>query len=159
MVIIETKAPSNKAEMITESNINRKAFHEAVYYYLERAVDTTKSKAMIFTKCQLRRLIVTDGINWFLFDVNKIHSITDGKIEHAFYQYKNGQRPYKDDTAAFYEELRQYFDEMNVNEKLEYLYFNAEECSKTKSRTIALYKVLSASYLLKRLSLFRIRIH
>ena len=150
LVIIETKAPSNKAEMITESNINRKAFHEAVYYYLERAVDTTKSKAMIFTKCQLRRLIVTDGINWFLFDVNKIHSITDGKIEHAFYQYKNGQRPYKDDTAAFYEELRQYFDEMNVNEKLEYLYFNAEECSKTKSRTIALYKVLSASYLLKK---------
>ena len=150
LVIIETKAPSNKAEMITESNINRKAFHEAVYYYLERAVDTTKSKAMIFTKCQLRRLIVTDGINWFLFDVNKIHSITDGKIEHAFYQYKNGQRPYKDDTAAFYEELRQYFDEMNVNEKLEYLYFNAEKCSKTKSRTIALYKVLSASYLLKK---------
>ena len=150
LVIIETKAPSNKAEMITESNINRKAFHEAVYYYLERAVDTTKSKAMIFTKCQLRRLIVTDGINWFLFDINKIHSITDGKIEHAFYQYKNGQRPYKDDTAAFYEELRQYFDEMNVNEKLEYLYFNAEECSKTKSRTIALYKVLSASYLLKK---------
>ena len=150
LVIIETKAPSNKAEMITESNINRKAFHEAVYYYLERAVDTTKSKAMIFTKCQLRRLIVTDGINWFLFDANKIHSITDGKIEHAFYQYKNGQRPYKDDTAAFYEELRQYFDEMNVNEKLEYLYFNAEECSKTKSRTIALYKVLSASYLLKK---------
>ena len=150
LVIIETKAPSNKAEMITESNINRKAFHEAVYYYLERAVDTTKSKAMIFTKCQLRRLIVTDGINWFLFDVNKIHSITDGKIEHAFYQYKNGQRHYKDDTAAFYEELRQYFDEMNVNEKLEYLYFNAEECSKTKSRTIALYKVLSASYLLKK---------
>ena len=150
LVIIETKAPSNKAEMITESNINRKAFHEAAYYYLERAVDTTKSKAMIFTKCQLRRLIVTDGINWFLFDINKIHSITDGKIEHAFYQYKNGQRPYKDDTAAFYEELRQYFDEMNVNEKLEYLYFNAEECSKTKSRTIALYKVLSASYLLKK---------
>ncbi len=149
LVIIETKAPSNKAEMITESNINRKAFHEAAYYYLERAVDTTKSKAMIFTKCQLRRLIVTDGINWFLFDINKIHSITDGKIEHAFYQYKNGQRPYKDDTAAFYEELRQYFDEMNVNEKLEYLYFNVEEAGRSKSQLSTIFKILSPDYLTK----------
>ncbi|MFR7564660.1 MAG: Eco57I restriction-modification methylase domain-containing protein [Oscillospiraceae bacterium] len=149
LVIIETKAPSNKAEMITESNINRKAFHEAVYYYLERAVDTTKSKAMIFTKCQLRRLTVTDGINWFLFDINKIHSITDGKIEHAFYQYKNGQRPYKDDTATFYEELRQYFDEMNVNEKLEYLYFNVEEAGRSKSQLSTIFKILSPDYLTK----------
>lgn len=104
---------------------------------------------MIFTKCQLRRLIVTDGINWFLFDINKIHSITDGKIEHAFYQYKNGQRPYKDDTAAFYEELRQYFDEMNVNEKLEYLYFNADEAGRSKTQLSTIFKILSPDYLTK----------
>ena len=155
LVIIETKTPYNKSEMIYEGNLNRKALHEVVYYYLERAVDTSKSKAMISIKCQIRHLIVTDGINWFLFDANAIHEITDGKIEHAFYQYKNGQRPYKDDTSAFHEELRQYFDEMNINEKLSYIYFNAEECSRTKTQTTGVYNVLSQGYLLKN----RIRIN
>ena len=86
MAIIETKAPQNKAEMITENHLNRKALHEMVYYYLERAVDISKSKAMISVNCQIRRLIITDGINWFLFDVNDIHNITDGKIENRYYQ-------------------------------------------------------------------------
>ena len=117
MAIIETKAPQNKAEMITENHLNRKALHEAVYYFLERAVDTTKSKAMISVNCQIRRLIITDGLNWFLFDVNDIHNITDGKIEKSYYEYKNGKRPYKGDTPAFYEELRQHFDNMDINAK------------------------------------------
>ena len=63
LVIIETKTPYNKSEMIYEGNLNRKALHEVVYYYLERAVDTSKSKAMISIKCQIRHLIVTDAIN------------------------------------------------------------------------------------------------
>lgn len=149
LVIIETKTPYNKSEMIYEGNLNRKALHEVVYYYLERAVDTSLSKAMISRKSQIRHLIVTDGINWFIIDASEIHKITDGKIEHAYYQYKHGQRPYKDDTTAFYEELRQYFDEKNINENLPYIYFNIEECSRTKTLITRIYNVLSQSYLLK----------
>ena len=149
MAIIETKAPQNKAEMITENHLNRKALHEAVYYFLERAVDTTKSKAMISVNCQIRRLIITDGLNWFLFDVNDIHNITDGKIEKSYYEYKNGKRPYKGDTPAFYEELRQHFDNMDINAKLPYIYFNVEECLTKKTLITNVYKVLSQSYLIK----------
>lgn len=36
LAIIEAKAPQNKAEMISEQNINKKALWEAVYYYLEK---------------------------------------------------------------------------------------------------------------------------
>ena len=33
-VLIEVKKPSNKAEMISLNDLNKKALHEAVFYYL-----------------------------------------------------------------------------------------------------------------------------
>ena len=33
-VIIETKKPSNKSEMVSDSKINVKALHEIIFYYL-----------------------------------------------------------------------------------------------------------------------------
>ena len=149
LAIIETKAPQNKSEMLTVNNINKKALWEAVYYYLDKTIDTTKSKAMISIKTDLRRLIITDGINWFLIDPTVIHTITDGNIENRFYKYKNGKLPYANDTAAFYEELRQHFDEIDINEKLKYVYFDISTCINNKNKLTNLYKILSESYLLK----------
>src|SRR5690554_3181801 len=37
-VLIEVKRPSNWAEMITREQINRKAMHEAVHYYLQERI-------------------------------------------------------------------------------------------------------------------------
>src|SRR5699024_11196302 len=38
-VIIEAKRPSNKAEMISVDDLNRKAFHESILYYLRERID------------------------------------------------------------------------------------------------------------------------
>jgi len=149
LAIIEAKTPVNKSEMVTSDNVNRKALWEVIYYFLERTIDVSKSKAMIFTQSEVRRLIITDGINWFLIDSAAAHAVIDGNIERRFWQYKNGKLPYANDTTAFYDELRQRFDEMDITEKLDFIYFNIEECVSKKQTLSNLYKILSESYLLK----------
>ena len=148
LAIMEAKAPQNKAEMITPKHFNRKALHEVIYYYLERAIDTSKTKAMISTDCQIRRLIISDGYDWYLFDANDIHAITNGGIENRYFQFKKGQTPYSD-TASFYEELRQRFDTIDIEEILPYIHFNIKECISKQSLLKNLYKVLSENYLIK----------
>lgn len=64
--------------MPTCDNINKKALWESVYYFLERAVSISHSKAMISSDSELRRIIITDGLNWFLIDSSDIHAVTDG---------------------------------------------------------------------------------
>ena len=149
LAIIEAKAPQNKAEMISEQNINKKALWEAVYYYLEKTIDVSNSKAMVSTQAEVRRLIITDGLKWFLIDSAAVHKIVDGGIERRFWMYKNSKLSYCNDTAAFYEELKQHFDKMNISEELEYIYFDITECISKKQGLSNLYKILSESYLLK----------
>ena len=132
LAIIEAKAPQNKAEMISEQNINKKALWEAVYYYLEKTIDVSNSKAMVSTQAEVRRLIITDGLKWFLIDSAAVHKIVDGGIERRFWMYKNSKLSYCNDTAAFYEELKQHFDKMNISEELEYIYFDITECISKK---------------------------
>mgnify|MGYP006972487090 CR=1 FL=1 len=148
LAIMEAKAPQNTAEMISPNHFNRKALHEVVYYYLERAIDPTKTKAMISTDCQIRKLIISNGYDWYLFDANDIHSITNGGIENRYLQFKKGLTPYSD-TASFYEELKQRFDTIDIEDTLPYIHFNIKECLSKKSLLINLYKVLSENYLIK----------
>ena len=59
-VLIETKSPTNKTEMVRRDNLNVKSFHELVLYYL-RERKTGKN-------LELRYLIVTNIYEWFVFD-------------------------------------------------------------------------------------------
>ena len=147
--IIETKQPSNKNEMPSENSINKKALWEAVYYFMERTIDVTKSKPVISTESEVRRLIITNGYQWFLFDASEIHKIIKGEIVTRYFKYKNNQLPYKNDSATFYDELRQQFENINISESLEYVYFDIKDCLKTKKTLKLLFISLSEVYLLK----------
>lgn len=59
-VIIETKSLKNNNEFPTKDNINVKAFHELILYYL-RERDKGNDN--------IKNLIITNGREWFLFDV------------------------------------------------------------------------------------------
>jgi hypothetical protein len=61
-VIIEAKRPSNKNEMISKSNLNKKALQELVLYYLRESI-TNKN-------LDIKNLIVTNINEWFIFDEN-----------------------------------------------------------------------------------------
>ena len=147
--IIETKTPHNKAEMLSVLNINRKALWEAIYYYLERTVDISKSKPGQLPDSEIRRLIVTDGIHWFVFDSEEIYSVVKHKLINIFFKYKNNKLSFANDSAAFYELIHQELDEQNANSELKYIYFDICECYKKSSMLTALYKVLSDNFLLK----------
>ncbi|MBF0647901.1 hypothetical protein IR083_03590 [Dysgonomonas sp. GY75] len=59
-VLIEVKKPTNKAEMISNDNLNAKSFQELVLYYFRE-----RSKSKNF---ELRYLIITNINEWFVFD-------------------------------------------------------------------------------------------
>ncbi len=61
-VLIETKKPGNKVEMLRHDNINVKAFQELVLYYLRERISGKN--------LEIRHLIATDIYEWFIFDAN-----------------------------------------------------------------------------------------
>lgn len=58
-VIMEFKKPSNKAEMITCDNMNKKALHEAIKYFYDE-----KHKG----NYHIKNIIIGDGISYFIFN-------------------------------------------------------------------------------------------
>jgi hypothetical protein len=63
-VIIEAKNPTNKSEMLTNRNMNKKAFQELVLYYLRERI-THKN-------LEVKHLIATNINEWFIFDATLV---------------------------------------------------------------------------------------
>lgn len=147
-VIIETKKPSNKAEMITDRKINVKALHEIIYYYLTETRDVTGSKVRRVPDAEIRRCIITDTQVWAIFDANNIEKIVDGYLEKLFYKYKNNQLIYSNNNDKFYKDIKDYLNQTAIEESLEYVYFELSNIKDNK-KTQSLFKLLSPAYLLK----------
>ena len=65
-VIIEAKKPSNKAEFISENNLNKKALQELLLYYLRERLDGKNNN--------IKHLITTNGYEWFLFKAEDFYN-------------------------------------------------------------------------------------
>ena len=61
-VILEIKSTTNKAEMISNANLNGKALQELVLYYLRERI-TLKNNDLKF-------LVVSNIYEWFIFDAH-----------------------------------------------------------------------------------------
>jgi len=61
VVLIEMKKPSEQKDMLSLKDLNRKALHELVLYYLTEFVDNGHNNA-------IRYLIATNGYDWFIFE-------------------------------------------------------------------------------------------
>ena len=156
-VMIETKKPNNKNEMLKTDDINRKALHELILYYLEESRLTDAECVKSNSLCEIRSLVVTNGIEWFIFNANDIEKICDGYLERQYYKYKNNQLIYSNDNAKFYSEIKDYLEKSDLN-KLNFVYFNLYEISSAKDKR-ELYKVLSAPFLFKEAPQLQIKEH
>ncbi len=165
-VIIETKKPTNRAEMLktfastsenktkgeqmlTHEKINVKAFQELVLYYLRERI-TLKN-------LEIKYLIATNINEWFVFDAN----IFEKYFAHSkafvkqFNDFENGRLAGKT-TEFFYSEIAEPFIE-SITHEIEYTYFDIREYEnplrnndkKDDNKLIALYKLLSPEHLLK----------
>ena len=147
-VIIETKKPSNKAEMITDKKINVKALHEVINYYLTETRDVSGTKVKRFPDVEIRRCIITDTQSWAIFDANSIEKIVDGYLEKLFFKYKNNQLIYSNNNDKFYKDIKEHLNQTAIDEALQYVYFDIADINDIK-KAQKLYKLLSPAFLLK----------
>ena len=149
LVLIETKKYDNTSEMVKVDDINKKALHEIFYYYLESSRDFSGNRVVLKTDVEIRRAIITDTVNWFIFDANNIEKVCTGYLEQQYYKYKNNQLPFSNDTSKFYSLISEYFTKINITNKLDFISFNLRDLYKNKSEWKNIYKIFSNYYLLK----------
>jgi hypothetical protein len=145
-VIIEAKRPSNKSEMLSKTNLNKKALQELVLYYLRERV-TNKN-------LDIKNLIVTNINEWFIFDENLFERLF-AKNKSFVKQFENFEFG-KKSTSVFYKEIAEPFIQ-GVLSQIEYTYFNLQDFqqvlrnaeTKDDNQLISLFKLLSPPHLLK----------
>ena len=147
-LLIEVKSTTNKGEMVSVENLNRKALQELLLYYLRERV-TKKNN-------DIKYLIATNTHEFFIFDAHE--------FENKFYRDKNLRREFQDfqdgrktstKTDFFYTEIASvYIDK--VQDSLEYTYFNLCDYvnylnggNAVSRKLVELYKILSDTHLLK----------
>ena len=148
-VIVETKRPTNKWEMITTKEINAKAFHELLLYYLRERITNNN--------LEMRNLIVTNIYEWYIFDANVFERLfaQNKQLVKEFKEFEKGTLS-GTKTDFFYSEIAHPFID-SLHQKIEYAYFDIRDYEKPlrnnnpddDNKLIALYKLLSAEHLLK----------
>ena len=148
-VIIEAKSPTNRAEMLKKENINTKAFHELVLYYLRERIS--------HKNLEVKWLVATNIYEWFFFDAQLFEkAFAQNKIlVKQFIDFEEGRMGGKT-TEFFYKEIAEpaiaaigielpftHFDIRQYEKPLR----NADKADDNK--LIALYKLISPQHLLK----------
>lgn len=148
-VLIEVKRPSNTNEFLSSKNINKKALHELLLYYLKERVDKKNNN--------IKHLIATNGYEWYLFKGEDFYTYfyKNVRLKKEYEAFRDGE---KDSTKneLFYNEIAtKYIDE--VGENLNYVYFNVKEYeqyldleNKKDNKLVSLYKTLSSTHLLNK---------
>jgi len=148
-VIIETKRPTNKSEMVTKVDLNRKAFHELILYYLRERI-TEKN-------LEVRHLIISNVHEWFIFDAQVFEKLfaKNKSFVKQFQQFESGQLS-SNNTATFYNDIARPFVEQ-IKEEISFTHFNLKDYEsilkkpevENSRKLIALFKILSPEHLLK----------
>jgi len=145
-VIIETKKPSNKSEMISEAKPNTKAMHELVLYYLRERID--------HANINITHLIITNVYEWCIVDENwfETNVYRNPKLRKDYENWKLSGK----DTKFFYESIAQpYLSQLN--ESFSFTYFDLRDYRQyitagereNDNKLIPLYKIFSPAHLFK----------
>lgn len=148
-VIIEAKRPSNN-EMITEADLNRKAFHEAILYYLRERIDNGNE--------DIKHIIITDVYQWFVFDAQDFerHFYESEKLRGWYQEWKQGQKV-NSSTQFVYDHLLEFVGELDANIRAAHLSLSSyrsllekEELSRDEQKKLVpVYKLFTPVHLLK----------
>ena len=142
-VIIEAKKPSNKAEFLTQSNLNRKALQELLLYYLRERVDNENNN--------IKHLIATNGYEWYLFKAEDFYNFFY-KNKALIKEYKAFRDGLKDTSKneLFYNEIaKKYIAEVESVLPFVHLDFSKTNFNKLSDVHLnTLFKVFSNVHLL-----------
>ncbi len=132
-VIIEFKALKNPNEFIKKGDLNVKAFHESLFYYLiERKNGNNNLKHLILAT--IKELYIIDANEFEVFNKDK-------EIKKAFENChdKKGNDPR---TKAFYDACQKHLNELDRSLKYHHI-------SLKKENLALIYQALSPNFLLK----------
>ncbi|HTO36092.1 MAG TPA: hypothetical protein VLZ72_07630, partial [Flavobacterium sp.] len=101
-VIVEAKKFGNKSEMISQDNLNAKAFQELVLYYLRERISGKN--------LEIRNLIITNVYQWYIFDASVFEKIfaRNKSFVKQFEDFENG-RLSGTTTDFFYADIAKIF--------------------------------------------------
>ncbi|MBU1101962.1 MAG: Eco57I restriction-modification methylase domain-containing protein [Bacteroidetes bacterium] len=146
-VLLEVKKASNKSEMITSNDINKKAFHELILYYLRERVDGKN--------IDIKHLVATNIYEWFIFDATDFERLfykNSGLIK-KYEEWKTKQKV-SGNTDLFYNDIaKPFLDELK--DEIKVTHFDLRNFNLTSSESgdekklISLYKIFSPVHLLK----------
>ncbi|MCX2741514.1 DUF7149 domain-containing protein [Pontibacter anaerobius] len=148
-VLLEVKRPTNKADMPTTDNLNYKATHELLLYYLRERLEHNNH--------DMRHLIVTSVHEWFVFDALEFDRLffRNTQLKKDFADWSAGRKA-SGSTDFFYKEIAAPYL-AKLQESINYTYFNLKDYEKPLRnknpkddvKLVALYKLLSPAHLLK----------
>ncbi len=148
VVIIEAKRPG-ASEMVSTNDLNKKALHELMLYYLQERVD--------HSNIDIKYLIITDSYQWFIFEASVFNSLfyQDKALMKEFTDWKTGRKE-STDRDLFYNDIAKPFL-TKLKEEIEFTWFDLKRVAETTSnkdtkddkKLIDLFKVLSPAHLLK----------
>ncbi|SMO38091.1 type IIG restriction enzyme/methyltransferase [Fodinibius sediminis] len=149
-VIIEAKRPSNSSEMITGDELNRKAFHESILYYLRERIDNGNE--------DIKHIIITDVYNWYIFDAQDFerHFYESRKLTGWYKEWKQGQKV-SSRTQFVYDHLSEFVEELDANittaeldlSKYRKLLEKDELSRDEQKKLVPIFKLFTPTHLLK----------
>lgn len=147
-VLFEVKRTANINEMPSKERLNSKALQELLLYYLRERISSKN--------IEIKHLVITNTSEWFVFDANLFEKVfaDDKKLVRLFKEFELDKGK---DTGFFYSQIASDAIERH-KDSLEFTYFDLSklpksslnETSKSDSKLIPLYKILSPEHLLKK---------
>lgn len=115
-VIIEAKKPSNKAEFISENNLNKKALQELLLYYLRERLDGKNNN--------IKHLIATNGYEWFLFKAEDFYNYfyKNKALIKEYEAFRDGLKDTNKNELFYSEIAKKYIEE--VKEELPFVHLD-----------------------------------
>jgi hypothetical protein len=148
-VLFEIKKPENKSEMPTCENINTKAFHELILYYLRERISNKN--------IEVKHLIITNIYEWFVFNSNDFEKLfaENKSIVKKFLDFEE-RRLAGTNTDFFYKSIAEPLC-LEIETPIPVTYFDIRDFDNIikndnrgdDNKLIALYKIFSPEHLLK----------
>jgi hypothetical protein len=148
-VLLEVKRPTNRADMPTPDNLNCKAMHELLLYYLRERVEHQNG--------DIRHLVITSVHEWYIFDAHEFDRLffRNAQLKKDFTDWAAG-RKIGASTDFFYKEIAAPYI-TGLSEGIAFTHFNLKDYEKPLRnkdlhddvKLVALYKLLSPAHLLK----------
>ncbi|MCE7057973.1 Eco57I restriction-modification methylase domain-containing protein [Algoriphagus sp. AGSA1] len=148
-VLFEVKKPTNKAEMVTRENLNTRAMHELILYFLRERVNNKNYS--------LTNLIITNIYEWFVFDAALFEKIftTNTRLQKAYKEWDAGQS-ISSKTDLFYNEIAKPFLQ-ELDKEIAFTHFDLRdylkiieaEGDRNDKKLIPLYKFFTPVHFLK----------